>query len=130
MRWVVYTSMETRGGELFVRPFLVSEQTGTPGLGESKWQVSNGIGNWATWRTPTEIVIGNRPAGGGVLVAPVTTTATAFESQTPAWLFRVPTVGADQASDGERFLLAVPTAARSAPASVVMVLDWPALIKN
>jgi eukaryotic-like serine/threonine-protein kinase len=130
MRWVVYTSMEIRQGELFVRPFLVSEQTGTPGLGESKWQVSNGIGNWATWRTSTEIVIGNRPSGGGVLVAPVTTTASAFESEAPEWLFPVPTVGADQAPDGQRFLLAVPTATRSAPASVVMVLDWPALIEK
>jgi hypothetical protein len=63
------------------------------------------------------------------MVVPVTTTATAFQSEAPEWLFLMPTVGADQAPDGQRFLLAVPTARRSAPASV-MVLDWPALMRK
>jgi hypothetical protein len=38
--------------------------------------------------------------------------------------------GADLTPDGQRFLLAAPQVLRSAPASITMVLNWPALMKK
>jgi serine/threonine protein kinase/Tol biopolymer transport system component len=129
MRWVAYVSMEAdRRSQVYVRPFRVSEQTGTPELGESKWPVSKDGGNWPLWRNQHEIVFDTTPGGATIFAVPVETTAAAFESGVPEQLFVMPSVGADPTPDGQRFLVAAPAARSSAPPATVMVLNWPALM--
>jgi len=132
MRWVAYASLPASGAhpDVYVRPFRVSEQTGEPVLGESKWQVSRDGGNWPLWRSPKEIVFDDEPFSAAVFAAPVETTATTFESGVPRPLFAIPNSTADMTSDGQRFLLAAPTVQSSAPASIVVVLNWPALLET
>jgi Tol biopolymer transport system component len=132
-RWIVYASTETDGGQLFVRPFTVSE-SGKPTLGEGKWQVSKAGGNWPEWRAEQEIVFSDGlpwVAGTPVMAVSVKTSRTAFESGIPRQLFRSSGGGAwDVTADGQRFLTPVPLAQRAAPASISMILNWPALLKK
>jgi hypothetical protein len=114
---------------VYVRPFRVSEETGGPTLGEGKWQVSTGGGNWPLWRNSKEIVFNSVPLGTAIFAAPVNMTGTVFESGTPQRLFALPAAGADSTPDGQRFLLAAQQVRRSAPASIRMVLNWPTLLK-
>src|SRR5262249_4287073 len=79
MHWVAYASLENNGKvEVYVRPFRVSEQTGTPALGESKWQVTKDGGNWPLWRNPKEIVFDSQPLRTAVFAVPVQTTGAVF----------------------------------------------------
>jgi hypothetical protein len=56
MRWIAYVSLETGPAvQVYVRPFLVSGQTGQPSLGEGKWQVSKDQGNWPEWRVEGDL---------------------------------------------------------------------------
>jgi Tol biopolymer transport system component/predicted Ser/Thr protein kinase len=133
MRWVAYVSMEAnRRSDVYVRPFGVSKETGAPELGERKWQVSKDGGNWPLWRSQNEIVFDTTPGGATIFAVPVETTATAFDSGVPERLFVMPSSGAssgaDLTPDGQRFLVAAPTA--GAPGRIVMVLNWPALMKK
>jgi dipeptidyl aminopeptidase/acylaminoacyl peptidase len=131
-RWIVYASTET-GGELFVRPLTVSE-SGKPALGEGKWQVSRGGGNWPVWRTDSEIFFAaGLPwnAGTPVMAAHVSTRRTGFDSRTPQRLFLSSGGGAwDATVDGQRFLTNVPQGQRAAPASISVILNWPALLEK
>lgn len=132
-RWIVYVSMETGGGELFVRPFTVSE-SGKPALGEGKWQVSRGGGNWPVWRADQEILFSaGLPwvTGTPVMAVTVKTSRTAVESGIPQQLFPSSGGGAwDVTADGQRFLTTVPQVQRAAPASISVILNWPALLKK
>jgi Tol biopolymer transport system component len=132
IHWVAYASLEAGGNhaEVYVRPFQVSERTGMPALGESKWQVTKGGGNWPIWRNPNEIIFNSAPFGPSISATPVKTTATVFESGVPQRLFALPNLGVDLAPDDQRFLLAAPQVVRSAPASITMVLNWPALMNK
>jgi hypothetical protein len=132
VHWVAYASLEARENhaEVYVRPFRVSEKTGMPALGESKWQVTKDGGNWPIWRNPNEIIFNNLPLAPSLFAVPVKTTPTVFESGVPQRLFALPNFGADLTADGQRFLLAAPQLLRSAPASITMVLNWPALMKK
>jgi eukaryotic-like serine/threonine-protein kinase len=131
MHWVAYASLETNGKvEVYVRPFRVSEQTGTPALGESKWQVTKDGGNWPLWRNPKEIVFDSQPLRTAVFAVPVQTTGAVFESAVPQRLFALPQYGGDMTPDGQRFLIAILQLQRSAPPSITMVLNWPALMKK
>ena len=112
MRWVAYVSLETGAGEVYVRPFRVSEQTGQPSFGEGKWQISKDRGNWPQWRIDREIVFNTGPIGTEVFAAPVNTTGTAFESGVPQRLPFPPSTGVtttpQSTPDGQRFLIEVP----------------------
>ncbi len=130
-RWIVYASTETAPGSIFVRSFTVSE-SGTPALGEGKWQVSGGVGNWPVWSADREILFSaGLPwlAGSGVMAVRVNSNGAVFESGTPQRLF--PSSGGsawDVTTDGQRFLTTVPQVQRAAPASISMILNWPALL--
>jgi len=131
MHWVAYASLETGGeSQVYVRPFRISEQTGKPALGEGKWQVSKDRGNWPRWRNSREIVFSSIPVSTAVFAAPIKTTGGAFESGVPERLFALPNFNGDVTPDGQRFLYAAPQARRSAPASISIVLNWPALMKK
>jgi Tol biopolymer transport system component len=130
MRWVAFSSLETgAGADIHVRPFLVAE-TGVPALGESKWQISTGTGNWAWWRKPDEILINTRPISTAIFAVPVDASGAAVESGISERLVSVPNSGADVTADGQRFLIAAPTAQRSAPPVISVVLNWPALVSE
>ena len=47
MRWIAYTAMESGIGDVYVRPFRVSEPAGEPGLGEGKWPDFERVGELA-----------------------------------------------------------------------------------
>jgi Tol biopolymer transport system component len=132
MRWLAYVSNES-GGQVYVRPFRVSGQTGQPSLGEGKWQVSKG-GNWPQWRIDREIVFNTAPTGTQVFAAPVNTTGAAFESGVPQRLPFPPSTGVtstpQSTRDGQRFLIEVPLDQRAARTSISVVLNWPALLKQ
>jgi Tol biopolymer transport system component len=135
MRWVAYVSLETgAAGEVYVRPFRVSGQTGQPSLGEGKWQVSKNHGNWPQWRVDREIVFNTAPIGTAVFAAPVNTNGTAFESGVPQRLPLPPNVGVDSTPqstpDGQRFLVEVSQDQRAPRTSISVVLNWPALLKQ
>jgi serine/threonine protein kinase len=129
MRWVAYTSLETGGSQIFVRPFLVSETNGQPAVGEGKWQISEDGGNWALWRYDREIVFNNFPTETAAFAVSVDTSGGDFKSGVsqrlePLW---VSSIRADAAPDGQSFLIAVPQVQRTAQASIRVVLNWPAL---
>jgi Tol biopolymer transport system component len=133
--WIVYASTETGSGaaELFVRPFIVSA-SGRPALGEGKWQISRGGGNWPVWRSDKEILFnGGLPwnPNNAVMAAAVKASGTAFESGVPQQLFPSGVAGGlDVTADGQRFLVTVAQAQRPAPLSIGVILNWPALMKK
>ena len=133
MRWLAYVSTES-GSQVYVRPFRVSEQTGQPSLGEGKWQVSKGLGNWPQWRIDREIIFNTTPIGTEVFAAPVKTTGTAFESGVPQRLAFPLSTGVSttpqSTRDGQRFLIEVPLDQRAARTSISVVLNWPAMLKQ
>ena len=132
MRWIAYTSMESGIGDVYVRPFRVSEPAGEPGLGEGKWQISKGWGNWPLWRDK-EIFIAGFPLRGTFFSAPVEPSDAAFESGAPQPLALPPdSIGSNSmdSADGQRFLVAVPQSQPTPRASIRVVLDWHALLKK
>jgi len=133
MRWVAYVSMESGTGEVYVRPFRVSGQTGQPSFGEGKFQVSKEQGNWPQWRINREIVFNKAPYGPDVFAAPVNTTSTAFVSGVPQRLPFPPTSRLNttpQSIDGQRYLVEVPLDQRTPRTSISVVLNWPALLRR
>jgi serine/threonine protein kinase/Tol biopolymer transport system component len=134
MRWVAYVSLESAAAEVYVRPFRVSGPTGLPSLGEGKWQISRGGGNWPQWRIDREIVFNNGPIGTEVFAAPVNPTGAAFESGVPQRLPFPPSTGVNttpqSARDGQQFLAEVPLDQRAARTSISVVLNWPALLQQ
>jgi len=132
MRWIAYTSMESGIGDVYVRPFRVSEPAGEPGLGEGKWQISKGWGNWPLWRDK-EIFIAGFPLRGTFFSAPVEPSDAAFESGAPQPLALPPvsiSSNSMDSADGQRFLVAVPQSQPTPRASISVVLDWHALLKK
>jgi len=135
MRWVAYVSTEVgTAAQVFVRPFRASGPEGQPSLGEGKWQVSKDLGNWPRWRIPGEIVFNTAPLTTAVLVAPVNTNSTAFESGVPGRLPFPANSGVDftpqSSPDGRRFLIEVAQVQRPPRRSISVVLNWPALFKE
>jgi eukaryotic-like serine/threonine-protein kinase len=131
MRWVAYVSLETGGAAVYVRPFRVAEQTGMPALGEGKWQVSKNAGNWPRWRSEKEITYNDTPSGTTLYSVPVKMSGDIFASGVPTRLFLGPTFyDADITSGGERFLSTAPQDRKTAPRSISVVLNWPALLKR
>jgi Tol biopolymer transport system component len=131
MRWIAYASLESGGNEVqvYVRPFRISE-TGTPSLGESKWQVSREFGNYPLWRNPQEIIFGTMPLNNAFFAVRVEANTTAFESGVPEPLFALPNNSLAMTADGQRFLLAAPTGQSSAPPQISVVLNWPTLMRK
>ena len=128
MRWFAHVSLETGGGEVYVRPFQVSE-TGQPAVGAGKRQVSRNGGNWPRWRSDQEIVFSLFPASADVFAVPVKTSTSAFESGNPQRL-GLPSADLDSAPSGQRFLTPVQQAPGPSRASIRVVLNWPTLLKK
>jgi Tol biopolymer transport system component len=131
-KWIAYASMEIPGGaEVFVRPFVVSP-SGRPGLGDGKWQVSRDGGFWPSWGHDKEIIfLGDYRSGlNTIFASTVETSGAAFKSETPRRLFTQPGYW-DVTRDGQQILFALPQAVRpTAPPSINVVLNWPALLRK
>jgi serine/threonine protein kinase/Tol biopolymer transport system component len=129
IRWIAYTSDETGRNEIYVRPFLPSGPSGTPALGEGKWQVSKDGGSLPKWTAGGKELIFLGP--NSTLMAVEVTTAPTIRTGIPQTLFRVPqgATGWDVTADGKRILLAV-LAGQDTPQPITMVLNWQAGLKK
>jgi len=135
MHWIAYMSDESGRGEIYVRPFVPRGPSGTPALGEGKWQVSkDGISptvGWPAWRADgKELVF---PAlNGSPMAVDVKAKGAAFEAGVPKQLFALPAnVGDwDMTADGKRFLVSMPPKQESANTPITVVLNWQAELKK
>jgi serine/threonine-protein kinase len=122
-RWLAYESNESGRLEVYVRPF--------PSVNEGRWQVSMGGGRQPQWsRDGRELFYLD---GAGFLTSVPVETRTTFAAAKPTraldtryfssngpWTY-------DISSDGQRFLMlkdATPADTNSAPASMVVVVNW------
>ncbi len=104
-RWIAYTSQESGGYEVFVRPF--------PGPG-GKWQISTGGGGAAAWsRTRRELLY--QGPDNRIMVASYTIDGDSFKADKPhlwseqAILPLTSRRSFDLHPDGERLTVAVPS---------------------
>ena len=125
-RWIAYVSEETGRPEIWVQPF--------PATG-AKWQVSVGGGDEPTWG-PDGREIFYIAAPDTLVAVPVLDKRTSFVTGPARPLFKAGIALAaggtqryDAASDGTRFLVAVPSET-SPPHRAVVVLNWPAILKR
>jgi Tol biopolymer transport system component len=119
--WIAYASDESGRYEVYVRSFPA------PG---SKYQVSTGGGLGATWldRGREILYVGSD----GLTVMAVGVQAGAkIEIGTPRALFKLrkDAVAFDIARDGQRLLVSVP-AGNLSPATLTLVVNWPAALKH
>lgn len=136
MRWIAYASNETGEGEVYVRPFTAAGPTGAPSLGEGKWQVSRGGGNWPRWRADgKEIIFSSREfiSSGRIsmMSVEVKMNGAALETAVPQRLFEGPVNnGWDVAPDGQRFLLAASQIQQTGQTPITVMLNWRAGMKK
>jgi eukaryotic-like serine/threonine-protein kinase len=121
-KWIAYLSDETGRQEAFVQPF--------PPTG-AKWQISQLGAIWPRWRRDARELFWLDL--GGTMMAASLSTAAAFQAGAPQTLFRTGvtdrSVRYSVASDGQRFLFPMPTAAPSPAAPVTIVQNWLAAAK-
>jgi serine/threonine protein kinase len=125
-RWMAYVSSEGGRYDVYVRPFP---------SGDGKWLISPSGGIEPSWRRDGKELFYLAPDGS--LMAVAIDTASTFKAGPPARLFetKVSTVvntnfNRNQyvaSADGQRFLVNQPT---GKPASIVVVVDWPAELKR
>jgi Tol biopolymer transport system component len=104
-RWVAYHSNETGRFEVYVRPFVRPDDTGVnPKSAGGKWRVSIEGGVYPTWRPDGKELYFVNPAG-GMMAAPITTTATTVEPGTAVRLFQthMPGGGDDNNRSGRQY---------------------------
>jgi len=124
-RWLAYQSDESGQYQIYVRPF--------PDVNSGRWQVSPGGGTKPVWaRSGRELFY--LDANGALTAVSIQTTPT-FSAGNPTKLFdtRYPSAfnarSYDVSPDGQRFLMIKDTqapeqATNSAPASIIVVLNW------
>ena len=128
-RWLAYASRERpqSRGEIYVRSLS------SPG---AKWRVSTAGGRWPRWRADGKELFYVAPDG-SLMSVPVEPTATMprLGAQKPLMRVSGGMTGAGAARifavspDGQRFLLTM-TDDRPATAEIVVVTNWPALLKR
>ncbi len=138
VHWVAYVSDESGTNEVYVRRFSqTSIQTQTEAA--EKWKISSGGGIGPRWRENGKELYYLAPDGNVMAVA--ITADTGLHAGVPKALFHTPVFSSaaftvndaisnwDAASDGNRFLLAVP--ARGASLSPFnVILNWTSLLKK
>jgi Tol biopolymer transport system component len=122
-RWVAYVSNETGRAEVDVRPVSGSFE---------QWQISTAGGQQPRWRGDGRELYFVSPDG--YVMAVSIETQPVFRPAAPRKLFRLPErperdtpVFEDVTSDGKRFLLNVPVAARSS-VGFHAIVNWPSLL--
>jgi Tol biopolymer transport system component len=104
-RWVAYDSNETGRFEVYVRPFVRPDEASVDlKRAEGKWQVSRAGGAYPVWRPDGKELYFVNPAG-GMMAAPITTTATTVEPGTAVPLFQtnMPGGGDDNNRQGRQY---------------------------
>jgi Tol biopolymer transport system component len=132
-RWIAYSSDESGRGEVYVRPFDAASATGSSSSSgaplSGKWMVSKDGGGTPLWRRDGKELF-YLGADRNAMAVEVGTSG-GFRAGIPKALFKVPT-GVffwDVSADGQRFLMAAPSAARSQPPFTV-VLNWTEELKR
>ena len=123
-KWMAYASDESGQYEVYVTSFP---------SGEGKWQISNGGASLPRWRGDGREMF-YLSSDLNLFAVKVTPSAGKFDAGQPERLFQttaVTTPGSsyDVTADGRRFIVnsTIPT---GAPPSLVVVSNWPALIKK
>ena len=132
MRWIAYESDESGRSEIYVRPFLASGPGAVPSLGEGKWQISrDGGGYIPKWSADgKEIIFQAPPSGTTKMAVDVKANGAALEIGVPQRLFQADDYGWDVTPDGKRFLMDMPQGQQNALAPMMVLLNWPALLKK
>lgn len=127
-RWIAYTSDESGRDEIYLRPFVAGE---TPSVGP-KWLVSNSgsVPGGARWRRDGKELF-YRHRNGALMAADVSFEGERVRTGLPRQLFPLSLAATqwDVASDGQRFLVAVPVDPSSAD-PVTIVLNWPRMLRQ
>ena len=127
-RWVVYTSNESGRPEVYVQSFPI---------GGGKWQISNGGGDQAQWRSDGKelfyVALDN-----SLMAVPIEVSGTGIDVGRPLLLFRtsIPLGGITDdrnnyaaSQDGQRFLINTLADATSMQ-PLILVLNWAGEIKK
>jgi Tol biopolymer transport system component len=128
-RWLAYQSDESGRGEVYVRPFVVTEG-GAPKLGPGRWQVSNAGGIFPVWRHDGRELFFLGPAG-EMMASAIEVRGDTLVPGTPVKLFDTRVFGGgsdnatgrqyDVAPDG-RFLINENTDAQAPP--ITLLQNW------
>lgn len=130
-RWIAYSSTESGGSEIYVRPFVASG----PSLGEGKWQVPKDgtVNRPPHWRNDGKEIIFSGLNGSPVAVE-VDGSGAAFEWQLPKQLFQAPpNSGWDVTGDDQKFLMLLSPsqqAQQNDQTPLTVVLNWQADLKK
>jgi Tol biopolymer transport system component len=130
-RWVAYQSNESGQDEIYVRPFVPSDEASTvAGAAGEHWQVSTQGGIHPVWRPDGKELYYLNPAG-AMMAAPITVTGATLEPGAPVVLFPTRIYGGgvdtqqgrqyDVAPDG-RFL--INTVLDDASAPITLLQNW------
>ena len=124
-RWIAYVSDESGLSEVYVQPFVLPSSSGDSPAGP-KVLVSRRGGRRPRWRADGKELFYSAPDG--ALMSVSVPAGAAFRPGSPQFLFRTPAAWfaeANPASDGARFLVAVPVE-QTAPEPFTVVLNWQA----
>jgi hypothetical protein len=128
-KWVAYLSDESGRYEIYVRPFNASGPSGTPSLGEGKWQVSKDGAQGVAWpESGKELILLGRD--GTVYTVEVSTTPS-FHAGAAQPLFRIPAATSQLTvtRDGKKFLLAV-AIEPDKPEPITVLLNWDTALRK
>ncbi len=134
--WLAYESDESGKVEIYVAPFAPTQApvTGGSGLQGGKWQVSQGGGRMATWRSDGKALY-FLASDEKLMQADATPKGSAIEVGIPRVVFQAPfaPVGPgsrtfDVAANGQRFLII--SSKEGAPVPLTLVANWTAGLKK
>jgi Tol biopolymer transport system component len=137
MRWIAYVSDEEDRYEVYVRKFSPHSAAKATEFG-ARWKVSQEGGMGPRWHRDSKELYYRSPDGS--VMAVEITDDPAFPAGKPRTLFPAPRVWSqyiafpafvtwDVSTDGNRFLLPVPTE-ETAPVPFTLVLNWTSLLKK
>ena len=137
-RWIAYASNESGRYEIYVRPFLAKGPSGSPALGEGKWQVSRDGGATPKWTADGKQIIFSSTFTESLatvrMAVDVKVNGGAFEAGVPQRLIRTPQIPSDFSwdvtGDGKRFLLAAPQGQPVGPVPITVMINWQSLLKK
>jgi Tol biopolymer transport system component len=126
-RWVAYISDESGSNEIYVRRFV------PPSTSPS----SETAGSYGVTKSVVTSILGWRNDGTELwyltpdfkIMSVALSLGPAFQAREPKMLFEMPPGTRAQATDGDRFLLAVPTR-QSLQVPIIVVQNWPTLMNK
>jgi eukaryotic-like serine/threonine-protein kinase len=126
-RWVAYISDESGSNEIHIRPFVPPSTSRASNDSAAQIVSKGGVASMLGWRDDGKelwFVTADLK-----IMSVELTPEPKFQATEPKLLFEMPSGTRAQSTDGDRFLLAVPTK-RSTQVPITVVQNWPALMKN